>query len=276
MGSKRPARADRSSTGRSNTARIVPLFRPYRAPGGRRHRPHRGDLDDRHHQPAADPGGVQQGPVRPRGPQPHLLYILVGIMAAVPIVNGAIGILQTYETTRVGQLVMRDLRDRLYAHLQTLPLAFFTEHQDRRDPVPAGQRRGRRPDRGHHHRLDHPGQRRHFRLQHRRHGHHQLAADHRGGHHRAGVLLADQGGRRAAPPGVALDPGVAGGDERRQRGDAVGIRGAAGQGVRQPGARHRPLPAGEPAPGRPRGPPADDRPGLLRRGAVVPVDHPGC
>src|SRR6266849_2862389 len=60
------------------------------------------------------------------GPKLHLLYILVSIMAAVPIVNGAIGILQTYETTKVGQLVMRDLRDRLYSHLQTLSLAFFT------------------------------------------------------------------------------------------------------------------------------------------------------
>jgi ATP-binding cassette, subfamily B, bacterial len=62
----------------------------------------------------------------PGGPKLHLLYLLVGIMAAVPVVNGAIGILQTYQTTRVGQQVMRDLRDRLYAHLQTLPLAFFT------------------------------------------------------------------------------------------------------------------------------------------------------
>jgi ATP-binding cassette subfamily B protein len=62
----------------------------------------------------------------PGGPNLQLLVILVAIMAVVPIVNGAIGILQTYETTRVGQLVMRDLRDRLYAHLQTLPLAFFT------------------------------------------------------------------------------------------------------------------------------------------------------
>src|SRR5579863_1623711 len=62
----------------------------------------------------------------PGGPNIQLLVILVAIMAAVPIVNGAIGILQTYETTRVGQLVMRDLRDRLYSHLQTLPLAFFT------------------------------------------------------------------------------------------------------------------------------------------------------
>jgi ATP-binding cassette subfamily B protein len=62
----------------------------------------------------------------PGGPKLHLLYVLVAIMAAVPIVNGAIGILQTYETTRVGQHVMRDLRDRLYSHLETLSLAFFT------------------------------------------------------------------------------------------------------------------------------------------------------
>ena len=60
------------------------------------------------------------------GPNLHLLVILVAIMAVVPIVNGAIGILQVYETTRVGQLIMRDLRDQLYSHLQTLPLAFFT------------------------------------------------------------------------------------------------------------------------------------------------------
>src|SRR6266480_2513337 len=62
----------------------------------------------------------------PGGPNIRLLVILVTIMAVVPIVNGAIGIVQTYETTRVGQQVMRDLRDRLYAHLQTLSLAFFT------------------------------------------------------------------------------------------------------------------------------------------------------
>ena len=46
----------------------------------------------------------------PGGPDLELLYILVGVMALVPVVNGAIGILQTYETTMVGQHVMRDLR----------------------------------------------------------------------------------------------------------------------------------------------------------------------
>jgi len=59
----------------------------------------------------------------PDGPNLHLLYLLVGVLALVPVVNGAIGILQTYQTTRVGQLVMRDLRHRLYAHLETLPLS---------------------------------------------------------------------------------------------------------------------------------------------------------
>jgi len=116
-----PARANRDTA-----RRVVPLFRPYRA------------------QVAAVVGLIVVtstiGIINPLliqtvfnkalfvkgGPNIQLLVILVAIMAVVPIVNGAIGILQTYETTRVGQQVMRDLRDRLYAHLQTLPLAFFT------------------------------------------------------------------------------------------------------------------------------------------------------
>jgi ATP-binding cassette subfamily B protein len=63
----------------------------------------------------------------PGGPRLDLLYVLVGIMAAVPIVNGAIGIVQTYQTNKVGQQVMLDLRERLYTHLQSLSLAFFTQ-----------------------------------------------------------------------------------------------------------------------------------------------------
>jgi len=116
-----PARASRDTA-----RRVVPLFRPYRS------------------QVTAVVGLIvvtstigiinplliqavfNKALFVPRGPNIHLLVILVAIMAVVPIVNGAIGILQTYETTRVGQRVMRDLRDRLYAHLQTLSLAFFT------------------------------------------------------------------------------------------------------------------------------------------------------
>jgi ATP-binding cassette subfamily B protein len=111
---------------RNTARRVVPLFRPYRA------------------QVAVVVGLIvltstigiinplliqvvfNQALFVPGGPNIKLLVTLVSIMAVIPIVNGAIGILQTYETTRVGQQVMRDLRDRLYAHLQTLSLAFFT------------------------------------------------------------------------------------------------------------------------------------------------------
>ena len=126
MVTKTPAQAGRKSAGRGSAGRIVPLFRPYRA------------------QVAfvivlivvtstigiANPLLIQavfnKALFVPGPPDLHLLYVLVGIMALVPVVSGAIGILQVYETTRVGQLVMRDLRNRLYAHLETLPLSFFT------------------------------------------------------------------------------------------------------------------------------------------------------
>ena len=60
------------------------------------------------------------------GPKLDLLYALVGIMVAIPLVLGALGVAQTYLTNWVGNRVMQDLRDRLYAHLQSMPLAFFT------------------------------------------------------------------------------------------------------------------------------------------------------
>jgi ATP-binding cassette subfamily B protein len=55
-----------------------------------------------------------------------LLEVLVGIMIAITIVTGAIGVLQTYITNRVGQRVMEELRNRLYEHLQGMSLRFFT------------------------------------------------------------------------------------------------------------------------------------------------------
>jgi ATP-binding cassette subfamily B protein len=55
-----------------------------------------------------------------------LLELLVGIMIGITIVTGAIGVLQTYVTNRVGQRVMEELRNRLYEHLQGMSLRFFT------------------------------------------------------------------------------------------------------------------------------------------------------
>jgi len=60
------------------------------------------------------------------GPNLNLLWILAGIMAGITAVTGGLGIVQTYWINQVGQRVMRDLRDTLYRHLQSLSLAFFT------------------------------------------------------------------------------------------------------------------------------------------------------
>jgi ATP-binding cassette subfamily B protein len=59
-------------------------------------------------------------------PNLHLLYLYVAIMIVVPIVTSIIGIGQTYLTNLVGLRVMQDLRNRLYTHLQFMPLRFFT------------------------------------------------------------------------------------------------------------------------------------------------------
>jgi ATP-binding cassette subfamily B protein len=112
--------------GRNTTRRVIPLFRPYRLQvvwvvGLIVVTSTIGIVN-----PLLIQAVFNKALFVPGGPNLHLLYILVAIMAAVPIVNGAIGILQVYETTKVGQHVMRDLRDRLYSHLETLSLAFFT------------------------------------------------------------------------------------------------------------------------------------------------------
>ena len=60
------------------------------------------------------------------GPQLDLLWSLVGAMVAVTVVSSGLGVWQTYLTQRLGNGVMRDLRDRLYEHLQAMELAFFT------------------------------------------------------------------------------------------------------------------------------------------------------
>ncbi len=61
-----------------------------------------------------------------RHPNLSLLYVLIGVMVAIAVVAGAIGIVQTYMTAVVGQRVMQDLRNRLYQHLQAMSLRFFT------------------------------------------------------------------------------------------------------------------------------------------------------
>jgi ATP-binding cassette subfamily B protein len=56
-----------------------------------------------------------------------LLALFVAVMIIVPIITGFIGVGQTYLNSRIGQNVMRDFRNRLYTHLQRMPLKFFTD-----------------------------------------------------------------------------------------------------------------------------------------------------
>jgi ATP-binding cassette subfamily B protein len=55
-----------------------------------------------------------------------LLTELVLGMIAIAIATSALGVVQTYISTEVGQRVMHDLRVAVYRHLQRLSLAFFT------------------------------------------------------------------------------------------------------------------------------------------------------
>ncbi|MGO9763850.1 MAG: ABC transporter ATP-binding protein [Solirubrobacteraceae bacterium] len=55
-----------------------------------------------------------------------LLSWLVGGMIALAIINGVIGVVQTWISNQVGQHVMHDLRAAVFAHLQRMSLAFFT------------------------------------------------------------------------------------------------------------------------------------------------------
>jgi ATP-binding cassette, subfamily B, bacterial len=55
------------------------------------------------------------------------LTLYAGLMIAVPLITGLINVGQTYLNNLVGQRVMRDLRNRLYEHLQAMSLRFFSD-----------------------------------------------------------------------------------------------------------------------------------------------------
>ncbi|PYF99194.1 ATP-binding cassette, subfamily B [Georgenia satyanarayanai] len=56
----------------------------------------------------------------------HLLLVLVGAMLVVTVVTAALGVLQTWLSTDVGQHVMHRLRTDVFVHLQRQPMSFFT------------------------------------------------------------------------------------------------------------------------------------------------------
>jgi ATP-binding cassette subfamily B protein len=65
-------------------------------------------------------------PVDGSGVDLRLLAMLTAAMIVVPLVSAAIGVGQTYLTTKVGNQAMAELRGRLFEHLERMELAFFT------------------------------------------------------------------------------------------------------------------------------------------------------
>jgi ATP-binding cassette, subfamily B, bacterial len=57
----------------------------------------------------------------------HLLVLLVSGMVAVAALTSALGVIQTWLSTKVGQQVMHGLRTSVFAHLQRQSIAFFTK-----------------------------------------------------------------------------------------------------------------------------------------------------
>ncbi|AKU19203.1 multidrug ABC transporter ATPase [Luteipulveratus mongoliensis] len=55
-----------------------------------------------------------------------LLLTLVGLMLGIAVLTAALGVVQTWLATVVGQQIMHRLRTDVFAHLQRMPLAFFT------------------------------------------------------------------------------------------------------------------------------------------------------
>src|SRR4051794_33458805 len=68
-------------------------------------------------------------PVNGTGSEPPdfgLVLAIGSLMVLLPILRSIVSLYQTYLTNIVGQNVLRDLREQLFAHLQSLSLRFFT------------------------------------------------------------------------------------------------------------------------------------------------------
>ncbi|MGD8553874.1 MAG: ABC transporter ATP-binding protein [Anaerolineales bacterium] len=61
----------------------------------------------------------------PQGDFTRLNWLALGIVG-VPLVNGLLGVAQRYLSARIGEGIIFDLRNDLYAHLQRMSLRFFT------------------------------------------------------------------------------------------------------------------------------------------------------
>src|SRR5215467_9229170 len=96
-----------------------------------------GHLDGRHDRRLAFPGPgpsvlmekIKSGTVR-RTLAFALPYAgLLAVFLLVVLVDGALGIAQIFLSSKIGAEIVLSLRNRLFQHIQRMPLAFFTRTQ---------------------------------------------------------------------------------------------------------------------------------------------------
>lgn len=59
-------------------------------------------------------------------PNIELLWLIAGVMVVITVVSGGLQIWQSLLANKMGQRIMRDLREELYRHLHRQSLGFFT------------------------------------------------------------------------------------------------------------------------------------------------------
>lgn len=73
-------------------------------------------------------GAFNEGLFPPAGkPNLSLLFVYVLVMIGIWLLAAALGVWQTYLTSTIGNKVMGSLRVRMFAHLQSMELSFFTQ-----------------------------------------------------------------------------------------------------------------------------------------------------
>jgi ATP-binding cassette subfamily B protein len=59
----------------------------------------------------------------------RVVAVLAGVVAALALVDGALSLVQRYISARVGEGLIFDMRERVFDHVQRMPIAFFTRTQ---------------------------------------------------------------------------------------------------------------------------------------------------
>jgi ATP-binding cassette, subfamily B, bacterial len=65
----------------------------------------------------------------PESGRPGLVLALAGLVAALAVVEAVLSLFQRWYSARIGEGLIYDMRSQVYAHVQRMPIAFFTRTQ---------------------------------------------------------------------------------------------------------------------------------------------------